>query len=38
MSKEILTYGNIEIDKNKFYTHKSSIVLGDVHIDIVDIV
>ena len=30
MGKEILTFGNIEIEKNKFYHHKAAICLGDV--------
>ena len=30
MGKEILKFGNIEIEKNKFYRHKSPIYLGDV--------
>ena len=30
MGKEILTFGDIEIDKNKFYCNKTSIVLKDV--------
>ena len=30
MSKEILTFGDIEIEKNKFYRHKSPIFLQDV--------
>ena len=33
MCKEILTFGNIEIEKNKFYCHKSSIFLKDVDIE-----
>ena len=27
MGKEILTFGNIEIEKNKFYCHKTLIFL-----------
>ena len=27
MGKEILTFGDIEIEKNKFYRHESSILL-----------
>ena len=27
MGKEILTFGNIEIEKNKFYLHKPPIFL-----------
>ena len=30
MGNEILTFGNIEIEKTKFYHHKSPIFLGDV--------
>ena len=30
MGKEILTFGNIKIEKNKFYRHKNPIFLGDV--------
>ena len=33
MGKEILTFGNIEIEKNKFYRHKTPIFLKDVDID-----
>ena len=34
MDKEILTFGNIEIEKKKFfYIHKTPIFLGDVDID-----
>ena len=33
MGKEILTFGNIEIEKNKFYRHESSILLKDVDIE-----
>ena len=35
MGKEILTFGNIEIEKNKFYRHKTPILLEDVDIEIV---
>ena len=28
MGKEILTFGNVEIENNKFYHHKSPIVFG----------
>ena len=37
MGKEILTFGNIEIEKNKFYHHKNPIFwrAGDVDIEIV---
>ena len=33
MGKEILTFGNIEIDKNNFYGHKTPIFGGDVDIE-----
>ena len=33
MGKEILTFSNIEIQKNNFYRHISSIFLGDVDIE-----
>ena len=33
MGKEILTFGNIEIEKNAFYHHKTSIFLGEVDIE-----
>ena len=33
MGKEILTLGNIEIEKNTFYRHKTPIVLGYVDIE-----
>ena len=33
MDKEILTFGNIEIEKNKFHRHKTSIHLGDVDVE-----
>ena len=33
MDKEILTFRNIEIEKDKFYHHKSSISLEDVDIE-----
>ena len=32
MGKEILMFGNIEIEKNKFYHHKTPTFLGDVDI------
>ena len=28
MGKEVLTFGNIEIEKNKFYHHKTPIFWG----------
>ena len=33
MFEEILTFGNIKIEKNKFYHHKSPIFLEDVNIE-----
>ena len=33
MDREILTFRNIEIEKDKFYSHKSSISLEDVDIE-----
>ena len=30
MGKEILMFGDIEIEKNKFYCHKSLILLEDI--------
>ena len=33
MGKEIVTFGDIEIEKNKLYRHKSSILGGDVDIE-----
>ena len=33
MGKEILTFHNIEIEKNKFYRHKTLIFWGDVDIE-----
>ena len=33
MDQEILTFRNIEIDKNKFYRHKTPILLEDVNIE-----
>ena len=33
MGKEILTFGNIEIEKNKFSHHKIPILGGDVDIE-----
>ena len=33
MGKEILTFGNIEIEENKFYHHKTAMFLGDVDIE-----
>ena len=33
MCKNIFTFGNIEIEKNKFYHYKAPIFLGDVDIE-----
>ena len=33
MDKEILTFGDIEVEKNNFYHDKSSIFLKDVDIE-----
>ena len=33
MGKEILTFGNNEIEKNKFYRHETPIFLGDIDIE-----
>ena len=33
MDKESLTFGDIEIKKNKFYRHKSPVFLKDVDIE-----
>ena len=33
MGKDILTFGDIEIEKNKFYCHKNRIFLKDVDIE-----
>ena len=33
MGKKILTFGDIEIEKNKFYRHKTPILLKDVDIE-----
>ena len=33
MGKEVLTFGNIEIENNKFYHHKTPIFLRDVDIE-----
>ena len=33
MSKEVLTFGNIEIEKSRFYHRKASIFLRDVDIE-----
>ena len=33
MGKEILTFGDIEIEKNKFYRHNAPIFSNDVDIE-----
>ena len=33
MDKEILMFGNTEIEKNKFYCHKIPMFLKDVYIE-----
>ena len=33
MSKETLTFGDIQIENNKFYCYKTPILLGDVGIE-----
>ena len=33
MSKEVLTFGDIEIEKNKFYRNKTPIFLTGVNIE-----
>ena len=33
MGKEVLTFGDIEIEKNKFYRHKTPFLLRDVDIE-----
>ena len=33
MGKDILTFDNIEIEKNKFYLHNTPILLGDEDIE-----
>ena len=33
MGKEIAWFGNIKIENNKFYRHKTPIILGDVDIE-----
>ena len=33
MGKEILSFGNTEIEKNKFYCHNTPIFFGDVDIE-----
>ena len=33
MDREVVTLGNIEIEKNKFYRHKTPIVLADIDIE-----
>ena len=33
MSKEVLTFGNIEIEKSRFYHRKTSIFLRNIDIE-----
>ena len=33
MGKETLTFGHIEIEKNRFYRHKTPVLLKDVDIE-----
>ena len=33
MGKEIITFGDIEIEKQKFHSHKNQISIYDVNID-----
>ena len=33
MGKEFLTFGDIQIEKNKLYLHKTPILLRDVYIE-----
>ena len=33
MGKETLTFGDIEIEKNKFYSHKSPVPVSDIDIE-----
>ena len=33
MGKEVLTFGHIKIEKNKFYRHKTPIILEDIHVE-----
>ena len=33
MGKEVLTFGDIELKKNKFYHYKSPVTLRDVDIE-----
>ena len=33
MDKETLTFGNIKIEKNKFYPHKAPTFFGEVDIE-----
>ena len=33
MDKEVLTCGNTEIEKNRFYRHKAPIPIGDIDIE-----
>ena len=33
MAKEIIRFGNIDLEKHKFHQHKSPILICDVNID-----
>ena len=33
MGQQILTLSNVEIERNKFYHHKTPILLGDVDVE-----
>ena len=33
MGKKVVTFGNIEVGKHKFYQHKSPLSIHDVNID-----
>ena len=33
MGKEIITFGNIEVEKHKFHQHQSPILIGEVDIN-----
>ena len=33
MGKEIITFGDTEVEKHKFHQHKSPILIGDLNIN-----
>ena len=33
MGEEIITFGDIEVEKHKFHQHKSSVSIYDVNVD-----